>query len=241
MYLLDGVYVETALNHSAIPQTKLDISNKTRSNPLRWKGQFSPQLVQTILDEYAATDTVVFDPFLGSGTVLLEAGLSGFAASGTEINPAAVALARNYQFINIPPALRRVHLNALSSLLEVEFSQALPLFQYAAGQNGQHQDAKAIKSRLPALLTTLAQPPQRWLLEALITLLDFYKADISVTKLFSAWNKLKGLVLTLPFSKNPLSVFLCFTIIPSLFLSANYHAEFARIFRKYFQLNTQMR
>ncbi len=207
MSLLGGVYVATALNHSAIPQAKLDISNKTRSNPLRWKGQFSPQLVQALLDAYAATDTVVFDPFLGSGTVLLEAGLSGLTASGTEINPAAVALARIYRFINIPPDLRRAHLNAVSALLEGEFSSALPLFQYVAGHNGQHQDSKAIKSQLPALAAALGKPPQRWLLETLITLLDFYQSDISVTTLFSTWNKIKGLTLTLPFSKNRLSVF----------------------------------
>ena len=90
MSLLTGIYAETPLNTSEIPQADLDIVIKSRSNPLRWNGQFSPQLVQVLLNTYATPGSVLFDPFLGSGTVLLEAGLAGLSASGTEINPAAV-------------------------------------------------------------------------------------------------------------------------------------------------------
>jgi len=80
MSLLAGIYAETPLNTSEMPQADLNIANKSRSNPLRWNGQFSPQLVQVLLSTYATPGSVLFDPFLGSGTVLLEAGLAGLSA-----------------------------------------------------------------------------------------------------------------------------------------------------------------
>ncbi|MGD9101489.1 MAG: DNA methyltransferase [Anaerolineae bacterium] len=141
MLFRTGIYARTPLNTEAIPQARLNIARKVRSNPLRWNGQFSPQLIQVLLDEYAAPESVLFDPFLGSGTVLLEAGRAGLAASGTEINPAAVALAQTYDFINVSLERRRFHLNRVSSLLQHAFPPTLPLFQDSA----QSQDAEAIK------------------------------------------------------------------------------------------------
>ena len=102
MSILTGIYADTPFNTEEILQADLNIANKYRSNPLRWKGQFSPQLVQVLLDKYSVNNSVVFDPFLGSGTVLLESGIAGLKASGTEINPAAVMLAQNLLFYKHP-------------------------------------------------------------------------------------------------------------------------------------------
>jgi len=55
-----------------IPQEKLNILTKTRSNPLAWRGQFSPQLIEAILNTYCLPNSIILDPFAGSGTVLLE-------------------------------------------------------------------------------------------------------------------------------------------------------------------------
>ncbi len=46
------------------------IENMERSNPFPWNGQFSPQLVETLLQTYAPSGGFMLDPFLGSGTVL---------------------------------------------------------------------------------------------------------------------------------------------------------------------------
>ena len=206
MSLLAGIYAETPLNTSEIPQADLNIANKSRSNPLRWNGQFSPQLVQVLLDHYATPESVLFDPFLGSGTVLLEAGLAGLSASGTEINPAAVTLAQTYKCINVPVELRRVHVREISKLLQREFLQALPLFQ-DPGQKPDRQDAEAIKSRLVELLLAVEVRLQYQLLESLIVLLDFYQPDLSADKVFTVWKKLTRLVLGLPFSQQPIAIF----------------------------------
>ena len=209
---LNGVYAATPLNISDIPQDALNIANKNRSNPLRWNGQFSPQLVQVLLSHYATPESVLFDPFLGSGTVLLEAGLNGLSASGTEINPAAVTLAELYRFINVPLECRRLYLNQLSKLLQDNFLEALPLFQSTAQSINQSNPLCAeIKPKLVELsqreafhAQEIKDAAQAELLAALIVLLDFSKGNLSTDKLFKTWAKLARLVTNFPFSAKPL-------------------------------------
>jgi len=60
-----------------------------------YKGKFYPQLAKSLLNlanlEPGAT---VLDPFCGSGTVLLESQLSGYAATGLDMNPLAVLISK---------------------------------------------------------------------------------------------------------------------------------------------------
>ena len=207
MPILNGIYADTPFNTEEIPQADLNIANKYRSNPLRWKGQFSPQLVQVFLDNYSDSSSTIFDPFLGSGTVLLESGMAGLKASGTEINPAAVMLAQTYRFINIPIDLRHPHLQTVSNLLHDEFLSELPLFQNIE-QDHSETNFEEAKLRLVGLLSKVDGRCQIGLLETLITLLDFYQNDISIQKIFKVWDNLKKLVINLPFSYRPIEVFL---------------------------------
>lgn len=55
----------------------LDIEDKHRSNLFTWRGQFSPQLIESLLDAYCPENATVFDSFAGSGTVLYESGKKG--------------------------------------------------------------------------------------------------------------------------------------------------------------------
>jgi len=50
---------------------------------------FSANFVQSVLDEYRKeySSPIVFDPFAGSGTALVQAKLNGFDAFGVELNP----------------------------------------------------------------------------------------------------------------------------------------------------------
>ena len=75
-------------------QDRLNVTDKSRSNVFNWRGQFTPQLVEYLLDELANDSDVIADPFCGSGTVLLEAASKGHAAFGLELNPAAYAMAK---------------------------------------------------------------------------------------------------------------------------------------------------
>ena len=102
-----------------IPEQLLNIADKKRSNLFTWRGQFSPQLIEAIIKAYCLPNSVILDPFLGSGTVLLEAGKCSLKAYGCEINPAAWLLSKSYELINRPH--RREILNKLREHLEREF------------------------------------------------------------------------------------------------------------------------
>jgi len=75
-------------------QHRLDISQKDRTSALPWRGQFSPQLIEYLLDKHCRAGDTVLDPFCGSGTVLHEAARANMNAVGLDVNPAAVCLAK---------------------------------------------------------------------------------------------------------------------------------------------------
>ncbi|MBT9141654.1 MAG: hypothetical protein DDT32_00142 [Syntrophomonadaceae bacterium] len=84
-----------------LTQDRLDVRNKTRSNLFNWRGQFTPQFVDYILENFTRNGNIVIDPFSGSGTVLLECARRELACYGYEINPAAYAMSKFFSFCNI--------------------------------------------------------------------------------------------------------------------------------------------
>jgi hypothetical protein len=104
-----------------IPQPVLDIEEKNRSNLFAWRGQFSPQLIECLLEAYCPADAVMLDSFAGSGTVLYEAATMSLAAFGFEINPSAWGFSKLYQFANVPPDARDTPLTELRRRVEAEF------------------------------------------------------------------------------------------------------------------------
>jgi len=85
-----------------LTQDRLNVSEKKRSNIFSWRGQFTPQFVEYLLEELAVGATTVADPFCGSGTVLLEAASRGIDAYGLELNPAAYAMAKFVALSKLP-------------------------------------------------------------------------------------------------------------------------------------------
>lgn len=79
---------------SSDDQHRLDIVAKDRTSALPWRGQFSPQLIEYMLDKHCRSGSTVLDPFCGSGTVLHEAARAGINSVGLDVNPAAVCLAK---------------------------------------------------------------------------------------------------------------------------------------------------
>ncbi len=53
-----------------------------------------PQVCARILDEFGTTSKLLFDPYCGSGTSLVEANLRGIKAIGTDVNPLARLIAK---------------------------------------------------------------------------------------------------------------------------------------------------
>lgn len=75
-------------------QDRLDITNKGRTSVLPWRGQFSPELIEYLIETNCPPNGYIVDPFCGSGTVLYEAALHGMGAHAVDINPAAICLAQ---------------------------------------------------------------------------------------------------------------------------------------------------
>jgi hypothetical protein len=60
-----------------------------------WTAKFIPQIPRRAIQRYARPGDIVLDPFMGSGTTLVEAARLGHDAWGTDINPLAYRIARS--------------------------------------------------------------------------------------------------------------------------------------------------
>lgn len=56
----------------------------------RFPAKFHPPVARALLERYADADRRVLDPFCGSGTLLIEAAVSGLSAIGSDVDPLAV-------------------------------------------------------------------------------------------------------------------------------------------------------
>jgi len=82
-----------------------------------FKGKFYPQLAKSLLNYSGAPlGGLVFDPFCGSGTFLLEGMLNGFSAHGCDLNPLSSKIARAKTGIVCVP--RNLTELAIRSLIE---------------------------------------------------------------------------------------------------------------------------
>jgi len=91
-----------------LEQEKLDVVTKLKSNLFNWRGQFTPQFVEYILETFTKPGDRILDPFSGSGTVLQESARLERAAIGFEINPSAYAMSKFFTFCNMPFAERHI-------------------------------------------------------------------------------------------------------------------------------------
>jgi DNA modification methylase len=170
-----------------LPQAVLDIGYKTRTNGFAWRGQFSPQLVESLLMAYCPPGARVLDPFSGSGTSLLEAASLGLPACGFEINPAAWLLTRVYTLCNLSDheresAIRTVKLS-LDGLWMLHQSQ--------------------IEQELRSLAT--CEGPTGIVAGALIILMDLFQNKVSQIHCERTLDKLSQTIRELPFSNQPLA------------------------------------
>jgi DNA modification methylase len=115
----------------ALNQEQLNVSVKTRSNIFNWRGQFTPEFVDYLLDCFAKATDTTFDPFCGSGTVLLESARRNLFSTGYEINPAAYAMARFITLANLTTSERRELCNAVKCRVEslLGSHHSLPMFE----------------------------------------------------------------------------------------------------------------
>ncbi len=177
-----------------IPKEKLDIVEKTRSNLFAWRGQFSPQLIEIILNAYCLPNSVILDPFVGSGTVLLEAGILEFEAYGFEINPAAWILSKTYEFIN--DTKRKESVKIIRSLIDKEFP--FRIFENCSEVQNLPEKFTKIKSELDQETIKI--------FDALVILLDIENNKITHEFIQSKFADLVSVIEKLPYSQQQIGV-----------------------------------
>ena len=173
-----------------------------RTNPFPWTGQFSPQLVQQLLEAYAPRAGVVLDPFVGSGTSLIESARLGLAACGSELNPAAAILSQVYESVNMNFRQRADALDAVRErLFDAVGSPYGPLFcDQAPGPS----DRAALEASLVRLWRDSATGITRKLAAALVVLCDFHQRHLDADKVRKTWFRLEDTVRGLPESSRPI-------------------------------------
>lgn len=176
----------------------LNLKEKARTSVFPWRGQFSPELIANIYNAYCSQDTVVLDPFCGSGTVLYEAGLTNLQAIGIELNPAAYLLSKTYELINLNPNELAGHLASFISNIKNTFLISSPLdtsivFDYDS-------KIEELKDKLNNV--------EKVLLNAFVILLNIDDEKISITKIDSALSKISIAVRDFPHSDKPIRIFL---------------------------------
>ncbi len=176
----------------------VNIEDKTRSNLFNWRGQFSPQLIEQLLLNYASKDDIVFDPFLGSGTVLFESALLGLEASGCEINPAAISFSKVYELINQPKEKVMPTLSKIDAYIS-KYTNDLPLFGGL--------DITYFEQEILGEYKKTNDKVAKTILFAFITGLDFETKNIDVKRLNNVWRTLRANIEKLPLSHKKLTAF----------------------------------
>lgn len=89
----------------------------------RFPAKFHPPAVRCLIDRYSKPGETVLDPFCGSGTLLVEALLSGRAAIGLDVDPVAAFISRVKCTPLSPDDLRRAFGALLHDLRAVRRSE----------------------------------------------------------------------------------------------------------------------
>ena len=113
-----------------LQQSRLDIIDRSRTSRLPWRGEFSPELIEYLLETVCPQASVVFDPFWGSGTVLFETAQRGGLGFVAEVNPAAWHLASLASFCALATEQQGFVRSKLRSLRE-ELARKGDLFSRA--------------------------------------------------------------------------------------------------------------
>ena len=185
-------------------QDKLDVLTKKRANLFNWRGQFTPEFVEYILQNFTKQGDFVLDPFSGSGTVLQESARLNLQATGVEINPAAYAMSKFFTFCNLTFAERKDFCNSFE----------LKLNSYLSALNGQmvyneNDDYRLAYSNLlefAAKLNSILSGKQEQIL--LLNILFQSEKDKKLTlreSIFKSFVYVKDAMLGLPFTEKPIN------------------------------------
>ena len=94
----------------------------------RYSGKFIPQIAHEAIELLSNPKDIIFDPYAGSGTALLEAMLMGRNCIGIDLNPLAILIARVKTMKVSEAALDEIEKDVISSVERLLYAGQLTLF-----------------------------------------------------------------------------------------------------------------
>lgn len=174
-----------------LPQRVLNIEEKSRSNLFAWRGQFSPQLIDCLLDAYCPIGSTILDPFSGSGTVLYEAAMKSLQAFGFEINPSAWIFSKLYEFANVDAEAREEAIRELRHFIDQEF----PIVIF----NNETLSPAALEEKVIHIGKSIGERAKT-ICSAVVVLADIFRNPITNNFIQNKFASLVNLIRSLPYS-----------------------------------------
>ncbi|MEY3401719.1 MAG: hypothetical protein RLZZ86_1334 [Cyanobacteriota bacterium] len=202
--------VQTISNNcKSLSPEQLDLQNKNRTSILPWRGQFSPELIELFLKVYAHPNDVILDPFAGSGTTLFEAARQGLSCYGTEINPAAVEMAKTAHFVNIQPTKRQKLIKLAEEIIDKHLLPfAGDLFFYGFSEKQTSLDKQEIEENL--IIKILQECDNEQILKNLLinAIINYHQQNQprELIAFRKALQKHINIIKSLPYSPHPCQV-----------------------------------
>jgi len=197
------------IERTIVPQNQLDLVNRNRTSLFPWRGQFSPELIELLLSKYTDIDSVVVDPFVGSGTTLFEAARRSLTCFGAEINPAAVEMSRTVHFANVPPPGREKYLKRAKMIIEQNLSSShRDLFSFQDKGSGQIT-LLPLEDTFVHILHEASEDPFVYNIVMNSIMSNMLVQNNEPGKLLEMYNKHASIVRMLPYSRQPCKVFHC--------------------------------
>jgi hypothetical protein len=187
-----------------ISQNILNIEDKKRSNIFTWRGQFSPQLIESLLLAYCPRNAIVLDPFVGSGTVLNEAACFGLQAFGCEVNPAAWILSKTYELVNLKVDKRKEIINSVTDKIETYFLKS-NVFDISAAQK---IDILSFSKSIYGIYSC-TDNFEKIIINTLVVLLDLGNNNLTTNRICDTFFSLCQVINNLPYSDSSLMTSLC--------------------------------
>jgi DNA modification methylase len=190
-----------------LEQEKLDVAKKLKSNLFNWRGQFTPQFVEYILEAFTKSGDKILDPFSGSGTVLQEAARLERPAVGFEINPSAYAMSKFFTFCNMSFAERHVFSDTFERKLKKQLSTLNEQKVYTDNLDYREAYSNLLKFAVKFNSTTLDKQERVFLLNILFQ----SEKDRTLTvkdSIYKSFSYSKKSLIELPYSEQPISAFL---------------------------------
>lgn len=183
-----------------LDQRKLDAIDKKRSNSFNWRGQFTPEFIEYLLDIYSKPNNVIADPFSGSGTVLSEAIRKNLSCIGYEVNPSAYYMSKFYEYAKCTSKEREDIVNVItikvnSALKKIPANQPL----YIDGGNYMECYQNLLK-----FATTITEKTDEYYLSFILNVLFLSEKDKKMSieaSIKKSMAYVSGLLMDLPYTQ----------------------------------------